>query len=231
MFEKYGEVLLQTALFQGLKKEEIYTILQCFQARVGKFHTNELIVMSGDVCKEVGLMLQGTASVSKENAAGNRMVMTMATPGELFGEVIAFSTHTKWPATVEAQNECRVLFLPREKIIGECPKMCSWHRVLIQNFLRIISERALFLNKKVEYLTIKSMRAKLASYLLEQHQRTMEKSFSLPLNRNELAEFLNVSRPSMSRELGKMKDEGVIDYYLTSFKLLDLEALKKMSIL
>jgi CRP-like cAMP-binding protein len=231
MLEKHVDILLKSALFQGLKKEEILAILHCFNPTLKGFHANEFIVITGEAFEGVGLMLQGAASVSKENAAGNRMVMTMVDQGELFGEVIAFSDQKKWPATVEAQNECQVLFLPRERIIGECPKMCSWHRVLIRNFLGIISERALFLNKKVEYLTIKSMRAKIATYLLEQYQRTKEISFSLPLNRNELAEFLNVSRPSMSRELGKMKDEGIIDYYLTSFKLLDLDALKKMSIL
>ncbi len=231
MFEKHVDVLLKTALFRGLEKKEILAVLNCFQPRVEGFHANELIVISGDVFEEVGLILQGEASVNKENAAGNRMVMTILASGDLFGEVIAFSGQAKWPATVEAQSECQVLFLPRENIIGECPKMCTWHGVLIHNFLRIISERALFLNKKVEYLTIKSMRAKIATYLLEQYQRTRERSFTLPLNRNELAEFLNVSRPSMSRELGKMKDEGVIDYYLTSFKLLDLEALKRMSAL
>ena len=87
------------------------------------------------------------------------------------------------------------------------------------------------LNKKVEYLTIKSMRGKISTYLLEQYKRTGDKNIILSLNRNELSDFLNVSRPSMSREMCKMRDEGLIDFHLTEFEILDIESLKKMSAL
>ena len=87
------------------------------------------------------------------------------------------------------------------------------------------------LNKKIEYLTIKSMRGKISTYLLEQYKRTGDKNIILPLNRNELSDFLNVSRPSMSREMSKMRDEGVIDFHLTAFRILNLEAVKIMSAL
>lgn len=93
--------------------------------------------------------------------------------------------------------------------------------------LRIVSEKAMLLNKKVEYLTIKSMRGKIAAFLLDYYRKTGLAIFTLPLNRNAMAEFLNVSRPSMSREMGRMKEEGIIDYHLSTIRIKDLDALKK----
>ena len=229
MYEKYAERVSETVLFQGIDREEITAMLTCLEPRVHSYNRNDYIVMGGDAYESVGIVLKGAATVSKENAAGNRVVMTLLKQGDIFGEIVAFSSQMVWPATVQAQEACEILFLPRGKIVGECDRMCPWHRTLIQNFLRIISEKAIMLNKKVEYLTIKSMRGKISSYLLEQYKRTGDPTITLPLNRNELSDFLNVSRPSMSREMCKMRDEGVIDFYLNTFKILDIETVKYMS--
>lgn len=227
--EKYLDVITEVSLFRGIERFGIESMLNCLKPRVGCYKRGDFIVKGGDSCESVGIVLKGTATVSKENAAGNRIVMTLLKQGDIFGELVAFSSVMTWPATVQAQDACEVLFLPRGKIVGECEKICSWHRILIQNFLRVISERAMMLNKKVEYLTIKSIRGKICTYFLEHYKRSGNKKLVLPLNRNELAEFLNVSRPSMSREMGKMRDEGVIDFHLTSIEILDLQAIKDMS--
>lgn len=229
MYAKYAERVSGTVLFHGIEREEITAMLTCLRPRVHSYKRNDYIVTGGDAYESVGILLKGAATVSKENAAGNRVVMTLLKQGDIFGEIVAFSSRMTWPATVQAQETCEVLFLPRGKIVGECDRMCPWHRTLIHNFLRIISERAIMLNKKVEYLTIKSMRGKISTYLLEQYKRTGDTNITLPLNRNELSDFLNVSRPSMSREMCKMRDEGVINFHLNTFKILDIEAVKYMS--
>lgn len=231
ILEKYLEAVSKTSLFQGIEREEIQAMFNCLKPRVYDYTKNDCIVTGGEAYSSVGIVLKGAATVSKENAKGDRIVMTILKQGDIFGEIIAFSSQTTWPATVQAQEACVVLFLPRGKIVGECDKMCSWHRILIKNFLRIISERAIMLNKKVEYLTIKSMRGKISTYLLEQYSRRGDLNITLPLNRNELSDFLNVSRPSMSREMSKMKDEGIIDFHLTAVKIIDLEGLRQMSAL
>ncbi|KJR46208.1 Hcp transcriptional regulator HcpR (Crp/Fnr family) [Desulfosporosinus sp. I2] len=231
MFEKYLEEVSKTSLFQGIERVDILAMLNCLKPRVCSYNRNDYIVTGGDPYESVGIVLKGAATVSKENAEGNRIVMTLLKQGDIFGEIIAFSSQMNWPATVQAQETCVVLFLPRGKIVGECDRMCSWHRTLIQNFLRVISERAMMLNKKVEYLTIKSMRGKISTYLLEQYRREGDVNITLPLNRNELSDFLNVSRPSMSREMSKMKDEGIIDFHFTAVKIRNIEGLKHMSAL
>jgi CRP-like cAMP-binding protein len=104
-------------------------------------------------------------------------------PGDMFGEMAAFSSIHSWPATIYSQDKCTVIFLPPHKIVGECEKTCSSHRMLIMNMLRIISEKALMLNRKVDYLVIKSMRAKISTFILEQHKKSGNTTFDDALNK------------------------------------------------
>lgn len=228
MFEKYLEILSKVSLFKGINELHIIPMLNCLDPRVYTYAKNDLIKTAGEKFESIGVVLEGTASVSKENAAGNRVIMTLLQPSELFGEIVAFSKHSQWPATVQAQTECTVLFLPREKIIGQCKNMCPWHKIMIENMLKILSEKALLLNKKVEYLTIKSIQGKLSAFLLDQYAKTGKNSFMLTMNRNELADFLSISRPSMSREMCKLRDNGIIDFHLNAIKILNLNALKEL---
>ncbi len=221
------ESLKRCRLFHSLKQEDINYLLECLHPRIKNYQKNELITIAGDELAEFGILLSGEAAVTKENAAGSRIILTVLGPGELFGEIAAFSGNRRWPATVFAQGKCTALFLQPEKIIGYCDNSCGNHRMLIQNMLRIISEKALLLNKKVEYLAIKSLRGKICTYLLEQHQRTGMTTFMLPLKRWELADLLNVSRPSLSREMCKMRDEGIIDFHRSSVRIKNMEALKR----
>ena len=104
--------------------------------------------------------------------------------------------------------------------------MCPWHRSLVENFLKLLSQKALMLNRKVEYLSIKGIRAKVSTYLYDQYLLQGSRDIQLSLNRTELADFLNVSRPSMSRELGKMREEGIIDFHLNRFHIKNEQALR-----
>jgi CRP-like cAMP-binding protein len=115
------------------------------------------------------------------------------------------------------------MFLARSSITGLCENVCPCHRTLIQNMLRIVSEKAIMLNKKVEYLTIAGVRERLSRFLMEQYKKAGTYTFTIPLNRKELAEFLNVTRPSLSREMCRMREEGIIDFHMASIKIIDPE--------
>lgn len=226
MYSKWLNSLTKVKLFEDLDKDELITMLMCISPSVSSYKKKEYITNTGEDFTGIGIIVEGKVIVTKENAAGDRIIMAKLEEGDLFGEMIAFSNHDKWPATVIAETTCTVLFLSPDKIIGNCPNMCPGHKFLIQNMLTLVSQKALGLNRKMEYLAIKSIRGKISTYLLEQHKKHGEQTFMIPLKRNELAEFLNVSRPSLSREMIKMKDEGVIDFYRSSFKILDLKMLK-----
>lgn len=227
MYEEYKNDLLNTVIFENIDENELFSVLNCLKPRVEKFDKDKIIVIENDEYEGLGIILEGEVLVTKENELGERHVISKLIKGKNFGEMIAFSNLKKWPATVIANTDCVIMFMTPETIITNCCNLCSGHNQLMKNFLKIVSNKALFLNRKMEYLSIKSMRGKLAKYIMEVHKKHQKMMFELSLNRNELADFLNVSRPSMSRELARMKDEGMIDYHKSSFKILDMDKLKE----
>jgi CRP-like cAMP-binding protein len=225
---KKADILAGSALFAGIPADTLAVMLDCLQPKMLTYAKGSFIAVAGEPFTGLGILLTGEAAVVKENVAGIRSVLTTLQTGDMFGEMIAFSSRKSWPASVFAQSECSVVFLPPQKITGTCPHACDGHQRLIRNMLLIVSEKALTLNRKVEYLTIKSMRTKIATYLIEQHKHNDKKTFLLPLKRNDLADFLNVSRTALSREMGRMRDEGLIDFYRSSVKLTNIEELSKL---
>ncbi len=229
MFEEYLHAISKSILFDSLDMEALPSMLKCLDPKLKNYNKNDYIFISGDSFTGIGIILEGTAAVLNEKANGDRVVIAALRQGDVFGEMIAFSQLTKWPNTIQAFEKCKVLLLPKARIIGECSKVCPWHRSLIENFLKLLSQKALMLNKKVKYLAIKGIRGKVSTYLYEQYEITGSSNIVLNLNRNGLADFLSVSRPSMSRELCRMKEEQIIDFHLKSFNILDIKALKSFA--
>jgi len=218
-------ILAASPLFNAIPANELAGMLACLNPKVESFTKGSYIAVEGDEFGGLGILLAGEAAVIKENAAGVRSMMTTLATGHMFGEMVAFSARRFWPASVFAQTDCTAVFLPPGKITGECEKTCVNHTRMINNMLQILSEKALLLNRKVEYLAIRSMRIKIATYLLEQYKRTGKKTFYIPLKRNDLADFLNVSRTALSREMGRMRDAGLIEFYRSAVKINDLAGL------
>lgn len=221
-------LLMSSSLFTGISICGLENMMNCLQPNLSAYKKNSYITLEGDPFTGLGVLLTGEAAVIKENMAGSRNIMAILRSGDIFGEMIAFSGKRHWPATVFAQTDCSVIFLLPDKITGKCTNACEGHAQLINNMLSILSEKALLLNRKVEYLSLGSMRGKISTYLLEQHQSTEKNVFNLPLNRNDLADFLNVSRTALSREMGRMRDEGLIEFYRSSVKINNIDALKEI---
>ncbi len=227
MYQKWLETLTNCALFQEIPMTQLGEMLNCLQPRLVNYaQKNNVVAIEGERCEAIGAVLEGEVAVTKENPAGTRVIMTKLGQGELFGEIIAFSAKRAWPATVVTARPSVIILIPVEKIVGNCTRQCASHRQMIINMLRIVSQRALLLNKKVNYLSIKSLRGKISAFLLEQYKMNGQNTFILPLNRQECADFLNVSRPALSREMSRMRDEGIIEFYQQTVKILNSEELK-----
>jgi CRP-like cAMP-binding protein len=210
-----------------MTQHEIRQVMDCVNSGVASFEKGEIIALGGAPAPGVGLVLSGEALITKEDAAGNRAVMATIVPGDVFGEMAAFSGRRTWPATVTAQTAASVAFIPADKFTGTCARACPGHRLLAANMLKILSQKALMLNRKLDYLSMKTLRGKIAAFLIEQAARAGALTFLLPMNRDELAGFLNVSRPALSREMARMRDEGLIDFHRSSIKVRDPAALRR----
>lgn len=231
MVDNYIDILLKTPLFYSFDEETLSGMKDCLGMEIYQYEKGAFIINNGQPFNNVGIIVEGEATIIKENALGNRNIIELLGVGKVFGEMAAFSKKAEWYFSVQALQSCKVIFIPKERIIGQCASLCVCHKQLIENFLSIISERGIFLDKKIDYLSIKSVIGKLSAYLYDQYLLTNKNAFEIELNRNELSDFLNVSRPTLSREMAVLKKKEVIDYYRNTFKIMNVEALKELSIL
>lgn len=222
------DIILSSSLFKNVTRAELANFIKSMHISFKSYKKGEYITRKGDKVDKIGMLLKGSAFVVKETASGDRNLMAILKQGQLFGEVGAFSDNPIWPSTVIAEDTAEVIYINRSLFISGCVHDCSAHQKLIYNMLNVISNKALLLNKKIEYLTIKNVRSKISAFILEQYRKQKALIITLPMNRNDLAEFLNITRPSLSRELARMKEEHIIDYYKSTVKILDLSKLQEI---
>ncbi len=219
--ERYYPVLNKCPLFRNIGDVEFGHLMKCLGAQVKHYNEEEYIFLSGDQVNHIGIVFTGALEIMKENLAGNKHILAIVGPADMFGEGVVCTAKRIAPVTVRVKEEADVLFIPYERMIKSCGNTCSFHLSLIQNMMVILGEKNVILNRKLELLTLKGMREKLASYLLSVSAERDSLMFQINLNRTDLADYLNVSRTSMCRELARMKEEGLLDFYGNSFKIMD----------
>ena len=227
MYQEWNEVLNSSILFRGISPESLNIMLECLKPRIQRYKQREIVALYGTPFQGVGIVASGSVALTKETYSGNRIILDILNAGAIFGEMVAFSDNKVWPVTVIAQDDSSLLFLPPDKILGTCSNVCASHSILIMNMLKILSNRALMLNKKIEYLSAKSIRSKVSNYLLDISRVSGGIIFKIPMKRHELADYLMMPRPSLSREMGLMRDEGIIEFDGSSIKIKNIPTLEK----
>jgi len=219
----------ENQLFNGLNLEEINKVITCSNALIQKFEDNQMIFEKDDIIKNIGIVLEGEFNLVSQKFNGSRVIVTTLTFNDLFGEALIFSTAKTSPYDLISSGESKALFIPKDFFIDMCPNSCNFHKKLIDNMLSILSDKIIMLNNKMKILNAETIKSKLAVYFLSIYKKTNKLSFEMPMKRQELSEFLNVTRPSLSRELSNMQDDNIIEVYRSSVKILDLERLYELS--
>jgi CRP/FNR family transcriptional regulator, dissimilatory nitrate respiration regulator len=227
LYQEWIGTLDSCVLFSDIGNESLDIMLDCLKPRVTKCKQREIIAASGQPFQGIGIIASGKVSLTKETYSGNRIIMGILDAGEIFGETVAFSDIKVWPMTVIAQEDCVLLFLPPDKITGTCSNICDSHSTLIMNMLQILSNRASMLDKKIEHISAKNIRGRISSYLLDTYLQTGNKDLVLTMKRHELADYLNIPRPSLSREMGLMRDDGIIEFEGSHITINDVLQLEK----
>lgn len=217
--EKYLTLLSNTTLFTGIEKEDISSMLNCLSAHIATYPKDAFILHTGNTIQEVGMILTGSAFIIKEDFWGNRSILSEVSSGFLFAETYACIGTIPLEVSVIASSDCEVLFLDFHKILTTCSSACQFHTMLIHNLLTTLAQKNLNLTRKLEHISQKTTRDKLLSYLSAESQKAQSSSFSIPFNRQQLADYLSVDRSAMSNELGKLKKEGILTYKKNTFSL------------
>lgn len=217
--EAYMTLLKKTCLFSGIKDEDISTMLNCLSARIASYQKEEFILHTGDLVDLVGMVLSGSVLIIKEDFWGNRSILSEISPGSLFAETYACIGTTPLEVSTVASSDCKVLFLDFQKLLTTCSSACHFHTRLIHNLLSTLAQKNRILTKKLEHMSQKTTRDKLLSYLSAESLKSKSPSFTIPFNRQQLADYLSVDRSAMSSELGKLRKEGILDYNKNTFLL------------
>lgn len=218
--KKYLNILKKNPLFTGIDENDLENMLSCLSVNVKNFSKNEIVFMAGDKINKIGIVVDGSVHIVKEDILGNRNIIAQIEIGQIFGEAFACAGIDNLPISVIASINCTIMFIDYKKVIYTCNNSCIFHHRLLENMLGILARKNILLNSKIEYISKRTIREKALSYLLSQAQQQGKRNFKIPFNRQELADYLCVDRSALSNELGKLRDEGLIEFNRCDFSIL-----------
>ena len=198
-------LLQQTILFSGIEAEELQHLLTCLGGSVRRYGRGEFLWHAGDTVLQAGIVLQGAMQLVARHTAGG-----------VFGEMLMAAGEAS-PVSVLSPEGAEVLFLPLERIMGGCERHCEGHARLRMNLLRESAQKFWQMRHRVTYLSEPSLRRRV--YLQDCRSRQGSDCFRLSLSREEMAAYLAVNRSALSRELSRLQQEGLIEFYRNSFRL------------
>ena len=218
------KILKNSPLFRGLTDEELEDFMQTSGASVRKLKKNEIIFDMEEKPEKMFILLQGAIAICKDTLSGRRIVMTNIDEcGDIFGEVYLFLRKESYDFyTIALTGDTAILNIPKNIYVESSGK--DYYHCLVKNILEILSQKAYNLNQKLSIVTSGSLRQKISKLLLtamDQDQRV-----ELGMKREQMADYLGVARPSLSRELANMQNEDLIDIKGQIVEVLNVEALE-----
>ena len=218
--KKYVPILKKTKLFSGVGEDDVTSMLSCLGARLKSYKKGEFVLRQGEHLSDIVVLVDGKLHIQKDDYWGNRSILGLIEVGEMFGEAYVSPESSSLLNDVVAVEDSTAIFFDVKRIITTCPSACRFHSTVVQNMFFAISEKNRKLVQKLGHMSKRTTREKLISYLSEEAGRQNSSSFSIPFNRQQLADFLSVDRSAMSNELCKMRDEGLLEFEKNKFRLL-----------
>lgn len=204
-------ILSRCPLFEGIVLSEVSSLLECLGARKVVVEKKQTIFFEGDAAVDMGIVLEGAVQVVRDDYYGNRTIVARLEEASLFAEAFACAGVPFYPVSVIAERASTVLLLNCQRIMTVCTSSCGFHSRLIRNLLAIVASKTIYLNQKIDLLSHRSIRERLMTYLLSYAKKTKSPDFTIPYNRQQLADFLCVERSALSTEIGKLQKEGILE--------------------
>lgn len=212
--------LSKTVLFRGIQASEIEEMMSCLGARETKYKKGEFIYRTGDLVESMGLVLSGNVHIENDDIWGNKSLLDSVGPGQFFAETYACLPGEPMMVNVLARQDSEILFINIRRVMKVCPNTCAHHSKLIQNLLTLSAQKNLNLSRRIFHTSSKTIRGRLLSYLSSEALRQGKYEFTIPYNRQQLADYLGVDRSALSNELSKMQKDGILITDKNYFKLM-----------
>ena len=208
-------------LFKGISSKEIERIFSYIKYSEVSYSKGQILFQEGDICENIGIIEEGIIQLERIYSSGKSIVLAKLSDGDVFGEALVISSKSFYPATVTAKSECKILFINKKEII----KICSDNEKILENFITLLSDKVILLNNKVKSATLKSVKHKVVDYILGKRQECNR--IILNESKEEIAAYLGIPRPSLSRELINLRDENIIEFDRKSITIIDIDKLEE----
>lgn len=212
-------VIRSSQLFSGISENELTAMLSCLNAKKEDFPKDTFLLRTGDTTESIGFVLSGNILIIQEDIWGNRNIISKAGPGQTFAAAYACAPGSVLNISVLAETPVTVMFLNVKRILNICPSACAHHSRMIRNLLGELAMKNLHVNEKLTHMGQRTTRSKLMSYFSAEAQRLGKYEFDIPFSRQQLADYLAVERSGLSLELGKMRNDGILDFHKNHFIL------------
>ena len=209
----------KSRLFHGMTAKELSSCLDTLSAKEKKYRKDDVILHAGEQTSKIGMVLSGSVTIESNDIWGNRTVLSHVGKNQYFAETYALLGEVLL-VDVRANEDCRILFCDIKHLLDDSKKSSPWKEKLLKNILIISLQKNLVLSGRSFHTSPKSCRGRLLSYLNAMALQTDSREFDIPFNRQQLADYLNLERTNMSKELSRMKNEGLIEYRKSHFRLL-----------
>ena len=216
----FFDILRKCPLFDQIGDESLDEMLGCLGAKKCSYKKGDTVLAEGDKAKYLGIVLKGSVQLVRVDYYGNRSILTSIEPPQLFGEAFACAGLDSVPVDVVAAEDTDILLTDAMHIARPCENACAFHRQMTLNLLQIVARKNLVLHRKIEITSKRSTREKLMTYLLLQAKKAGSSTFTIPYDRQELADYLGVERSGLSTEIGKLRNEKVLECRRSTFTLL-----------
>lgn len=212
------DLILNSHLFKGCNKDELDNIFNHLDFKIKTYIKSDVILSQGNTTSELGFVMSGSVRIENVDFSGNMTVLSIVSKGGVFAESYALVGNEPLLINAIANENCEVIFIDVNKLFCPCTHCTSRH-IIIENLLHISAKKNMELSKRNLHIGYKTIRERLLSYLSYQSLVNKSLSFTIPFNRQQLADYLNLDRSALSKELGKMKRDGILEYKKNYFKL------------
>ena len=202
--------LQKSMLFRGMTEPEIIKALQALEAHEKRYEKGETLLIAGTITERMGLVLEGSVTIESNDAWGNRTIISHVGKGQVFAETYALMENEPMLVDVTASEDGRILFLRSGRIQSLNSSLESWALKYITNLLTISMHKNLILSGRSFHTAPKTIRGRVMAYLNSVSLQRRSREFDIPFDRQQLADYLNLERSALSKELGKMQREGLI---------------------
>ncbi len=217
------ELLVKSPVFSGLLVDKLKSTFTDIHYQVRKFEKNDLVVQAGTECSQLIIVLSGSVKGEMADYTGKTIKIEDIEAPRPLAAAFLFGQNNQFPVTVIANNDVELLYISKPEFL----KLLQKDQRILTNYLNSISSRAQFLSQRIKFLSFKTIRQKIAHYLLDLAGDRLA-IVELPLSQEHLAEFFAVTRPSLARALGEMGHEGLIDVQRRTVRILDKQKMNNL---